>query len=136
MAVLEELSVDECWDRLRSGTLGRIAIVRGGEPEVYPFNYAAEAPQLVFRTEAGSLLARAAGTRAAFEIDGYDEGSGEGWSVLAHGTVHDIDETLDRVSESLRRLTVHTVAPGRRHHWMALYVDAVSGRRFRGGGEG
>jgi uncharacterized protein len=133
MAELEELTVEACWERLRSSRLGRIAFVHGGRPEILPVNYATEGEEIVFRTASGSPLAHVAGSHVAFEIDGYDEAAGDGWSVMARGVAQDIDETIDSLSESLRRLTVQTAAPGARHHWMAVYVDAVSGRSFRGG---
>lgn len=134
MPDLEELTGDECWERLRESRLGRLAVVHDGQPEIFPVNFTANAGQLVFRTEAGGVLARAAGRRAALEIDEFDETAGGGWSVMARGTVQDIDETIDALSESLRQLEVHPAAPGARHHWMALYVEAVSGRRFRAPG--
>ena len=71
------------------------------------------------------------GSAVCFEIDGYDETTASGWSVMAVGILYDI--TGDPRARRLRELPVRPRAPGKRTHWLALIPDEVSGRSFRGG---
>lgn len=129
---LAALSEEECWDLLRGHDLGRLAIVVGEAPLIFPINYAAHAGALVFQTAPGTKLDRGPGSCAAFEIDGYDERSAAGWSVLASGVLQDISDAVDHFAVELRAIAVWPMAPGLRASRLALYVDVVSGRRFSG----
>lgn len=123
----------ECWRRLRGEDLGRIGVSLDGQPLVFPVNYAVRKEWIVFRTAAGTMLHRAPGSPACFEIDGYDRGLREGWSVMAVGKLEEITEADDAHSEALRGLPVQPLAPGPRPHWIALRVARVSGRQFISG---
>src|SRR5581483_11514031 len=85
-AEMVELSREECLDLLGAHSFGRLAVNIGdGAPLVRPVNYLFDGPSqsVVFRTAQGSkfhALLRAA--NAAFEIDGIDEESRTGWSVI------------------------------------------------------
>lgn len=128
--VMQDLAREECLRLLRSTQLGRIAIVSAGRPEILPVNYAVGESAVVFRTTEKGVLEGASRTPAAFEVDGFDEGSHEAWSVMVRGSLEDVTDALDRLSADLRHLTVSPMAPGDRHAWMALTIDEVSGRRF------
>jgi uncharacterized protein len=128
-----ELPADECWALLRKHTLGRLAIVVEGRPEIFPVNYAAGEGAVVIRTQPGSKLSHGPGSAAAFEIDDYDHSTGVGWSVVVAGTLEDITEATDARGRELRRLPVEPTAPGVRLHWLALTAQKLSGRSFRGG---
>ncbi len=121
----------ECARLLKTKNLGRIALVVDGRPEIFPVNYAFDDGVVAFRTSTGLKLERGPYTLAAFEVDNVDETAGIAWSVVVHGTAQDISASLDTVSERLRRLIVKPAAPGPRHHWMAIYADRITGRRFR-----
>lgn len=72
-------------------------------------------------------------TLSCFEIDGFDERTGTGWSVMVHGTVSEITRAADRRAEAMLQLPVQPLAPGEREHWLALYAERVTGRRFTSG---
>jgi uncharacterized protein len=127
------LGMAECWRHLRSEDLGRIGVTLDGQPLVFPVNYAVKKEWIVFRTAAGTMLHRAPGSPACFEIDGYDRGLREGWSVMAVGKLDEITEADDSHSQALRGLPVQPLAPGPRPHWISLRVDRVSGRQFTAG---
>lgn len=127
---LEVLSESDCIALLKKRNLGRIAIVVDGKPEIFPVNYAFEESAVVFRTASGLKLERGPYTAAAFEVDDVDPKSGVAWSVVVHGTVHDISEASDTLAERLRGLVVKPGAPGPRTSWMAIYADRITGRRF------
>jgi nitroimidazol reductase NimA-like FMN-containing flavoprotein (pyridoxamine 5'-phosphate oxidase superfamily) len=130
---LDVLSEEECWSVLQQHNLGRLAIVVVGWPRVFPVNYAAGEGALVFRTEPGAKLAHGPGSAVCFEIDGFDERTASGWSVMAVGILEDLTGNDEPRAQRLRDLPLQPVAPGKRSFWLALTPDEVSGRRFRGG---
>ena len=132
-AEVEELSAEECWTLLRKHNLGRLAMLVGERPEIFPVNFATAEGVAVFRTRPGTKLTHGPGALAALEIDGYDRSTNLGWSVVLGGRLRDITEDAEPRSARLRRLPVETAAPGSRPHWMILEPDRVSGRAFRGG---
>ena len=83
----------------------------------------------MFRSALGSkfhALIRAAD--AAFEIDGIDEGSRTGWSVIVRGVTHEITDA--NAIRRLDRLGLEPWAPGPKRHWMHIRAWTVSGRRI------
>ena len=128
-----ELTEEQCWVYLQTHQLGRLAIVMGGRPQIFPVNYATGEKAIVFRTEPGSKLAHGAGSVACFEIDGHDQHAREGWSVTAVGPLQEITDAEDARSRALRQLPVDPLAPGARLHWIALNAEKVTGRHFAAG---
>src|SRR6516225_6408037 len=102
--VYEELSAGECLELLATHRFGRIAVVVDGRPVVFPINYALEGDSVVFRTAPGTKLSGAALGHVAFEIDGVNEATQTGWSVIVQGVGSEITFTLDERSERLRAL--------------------------------
>lgn len=130
---LEHLSEHDCWTLLATHKLGRLALNVSGSPRIFPVNYAVGDGAIVFRTQPGAKLAHGPGSAVCFEIDGYEETSARGWSVMAVGTLQDITVADDPRSVRLRELHVRPQAPGERHHWLALTPAEVTGRLFRVG---
>lgn len=128
---VQELDEVQVWEFLTAHRIGRLAIVIGGEPDIFPVNYVVDGQSLVFRTAEGSkLLAASLGGRMAFQVD---EWTHEGAvSVLAHGTPH-VMEGEER--ESATSLELGPWVPTHKEHWVRLEVDEVTGRRFRFGPE-
>ena len=128
---VQELDEVQTWEFLTAHRIGRLAIVIGGEPDIFPVNYVVDGQSLVFRTAEGSkLLAASLGGRMAFQVD---EWTHEGAvSVLAHGTPH-VMEGEER--ESATSLELDPWVPTHKEHWVRLEVDEVTGRRFRFGPE-
>lgn len=128
---VQELDEVQAWEFLTAHRIGRLAIVIGGEPDIFPVNYVVDGQSLVFRTAEGSkLLAASLGGRMAFQVD---EWTHEGAvSVLAHGTPH-VMEGEER--ESATSLELDPWVPTHKEHWVRLEVDEVAGRRFRFGPE-
>jgi nitroimidazol reductase NimA-like FMN-containing flavoprotein (pyridoxamine 5'-phosphate oxidase superfamily) len=87
---LEDLSAVACQRRLQQTELGRVALLVDGHPEIFPVNYTVGPDnEIYFRTDPGAKLGalRHAET-VAFEIDGFDEESHAGWSVLVVGEAY------------------------------------------------
>lgn len=127
---VEVLSEDECTRLLQGQSLGRIAIVVDGRPQIFPVNYAFQEGVVVFRTSAGWKLEHAPLTYVAFEIDHLDPKGREGWSVMVHGHAREITGAIDPLSERLRRVDISPAPPGTRNEWLAVYADEITGRRF------
>jgi hypothetical protein len=129
------MSDAECVERLRSNTLGRIALVDGdGHPLIFPVNYFFDEGVVVFRTGPGTKLAMAPGALVSFEIDGWDPAEGFGWSVLVKGIAHDITSPRGAPIGRMRFWPVQPLAPGQREHWIAVWVNEITGRQFRNAG--
>lgn len=128
MEVLSEL---QCVELLASADLGRIGLDIGGQPEIFPINYATDGKVVVFRTARGTRLDQATVGRIAFEVDGWDARTGVGWSVLLKGVAQEVTKGKDPFASTLRERPVHPLAPGERELWIAVYPAEISGRRFR-----
>lgn len=127
---LRELSSDENRRLLSEHRVGRIAVVVGGAPLIFPVNYVFDGERVVFRTDEGLKLRHAPLRRVAFEIDGLDEAAGTGWSVLVQGFTYEITRAIDQFSEELRRLPVTPFAPGEKAHWIEIVPHTITGRRL------
>jgi uncharacterized protein len=127
-----DLSREECLGLLASHSFGRLAVNAGkGPPVIRPVNYLFDEPSqsVVFRTALGSkfhALVRSAD--AAFEIDGVDEGSRTGWSVIMRGVTDEVTNPND--VRRLDRLGLQPWAPGHKLHWVHIRAWTVSGRRI------
>jgi nitroimidazol reductase NimA-like FMN-containing flavoprotein (pyridoxamine 5'-phosphate oxidase superfamily) len=128
---LDILPEPECVRLLKANDLGRLAIVdREVRPLIFPVNYFFDEGVVVFRTAPGSKLSLTPGSYAAFEIDGWDPAPGIGWSVVVKGIAHDITNPRSAPSGRMRFWPVHPVAPGPREHWIGIWANEITGRRF------
>jgi uncharacterized protein len=129
---MRDLSREECLRLLASNSFGRLAVNMGkGAPVIRPVNYLFDtaSQSVVFRTALGSkfhALLRSAD--AAFEIDGIDEGSRTGWSVIMHGVTEEVTSPND--VRRLDGLGLQPWAPGHKAHWVHIRAWTVSGRRI------
>lgn len=134
MAVLdavEKLSADQCLQLLSTRDLGRIALVIGDQPEIFPVNYAVDRSIVVFRVAPGTKPSRTTNHRIAFEVDEVDSRAGIAWSVMVKGRVLDVTTSKDPFTAFLRTAGVRSAPPGDHPLWMAIYPSEISGRRFR-----
>ncbi|MGQ0432535.1 MAG: pyridoxamine 5'-phosphate oxidase family protein, partial [Microthrixaceae bacterium] len=51
---LEVLAQDECLRLLHKQGVGRVAVVAGGRPMIFPVNYVVDGRTIVFRTDEGT----------------------------------------------------------------------------------
>jgi uncharacterized protein len=133
---LEILDREECRDLLASVRLGRIGFCRGdGVPTVLPVNHVVDAWTVAFRATFGAKLSTALLERpVAFEVDGHDEATRTGWSVLARGRAEHVTDRA--VVERLERLELDTWADAvERPRWVRIGLDELSGRRILAGGD-
>jgi hypothetical protein len=51
---VQNLEHHECWAMLRTVSVGRLAVLSDGRPDIFPINYTVDGGTLVFRTGEGS----------------------------------------------------------------------------------
>jgi nitroimidazol reductase NimA-like FMN-containing flavoprotein (pyridoxamine 5'-phosphate oxidase superfamily) len=126
-AELVELTVEECWRRLSTHGVGRLATTTADGPTVLPVNYSVVEGAVAFRTAPDSTLAQALGEKVAFEVDHIDEAFSRGWSVLVRGPARAVTDP-----DAVRRLTQgarsRPWAGGERQLWVCVDPVEVTGR--------
>jgi uncharacterized protein len=132
MVEMLDLSRAECLRLLGAGRFGRLAVaLSDGAPVIRPVNYMFDerSQSVVFRTTDGSKLRGVlhAG-EAAFEIDGVDDGSRTGWSVIVHGVAEEVTDRAEM--RHLDALGLTPWAPGPKRHWVRIRARTVTGRRI------
>lgn len=137
VGTFDELSLAECLGFLAGTSIGRIAVLAGGYPLVFPVNYklverATGGPVIVLRTRPGSTISQS-GEAVGFEIDGIDTGAEAGWSVLVRGALHHVP--LDQLEALGPFADPHPWAAGR-DDWLIILPITVTGRRIVSGDSG
>lgn len=126
---LVELTDDECWQLLRAGNVGRVAVNVGSAPDIFPVNYVVHAGEIVVHTEAGTKLAAATLMHSvAFEIDAIDGTTRTGWSVVVKGAGREATR-LDEILE-MEDLGVVPWVTSPKSRWLVITPSQVTGRRI------
>jgi uncharacterized protein len=125
---LEELDRDECLRLLARAPLGRLGVVVGGRPLVFPVNFTLDGEAVVLRTDEGTKLYAARNGPVAFECDGIDGAYHTGWSVLALGDAEEVSDAGE--VERLERLPLAPWCPGAKPTWLRLRPRTLTGRRI------
>jgi nitroimidazol reductase NimA-like FMN-containing flavoprotein (pyridoxamine 5'-phosphate oxidase superfamily) len=124
-----ELSPSESWALVREAVVGRLAVIVGESPEIFPVNHVVDRGTVVFRTARGTKLSAALENPAvAFEVDGYDAVNGDAWSVVVKGRVEEVREMYDVLEVIELPIFPWHAAPKPRY--MRIDADAITGRRF------
>jgi hypothetical protein len=120
-----------CMELLATEQLGRLVLVIGGRPEIFPVNYAVDGDGIIFRTERGTKLSGAAIAPVLFEVDHLDPADGSAWSVILRGRcglVGDYDSPMLRgqISGQPR----YPWAGGDKPYVLRIQPTSVTGRRI------
>ena len=114
---------------LGEATLGRVAVVVGALPAIFPVNFALIAGQVVFSTGVGTKLTAALdGGVVAFEADHVDPEKRAAWSVQVVGESMLVEPSSDMEAAAL--VAVRALAPLPRHFLVKIRPNFVSGRRL------
>ncbi|MFJ2720206.1 pyridoxamine 5'-phosphate oxidase family protein [Streptomyces sp. NPDC087437] len=129
--VLMKLTTKECWERLGTHGIGRIALPAHPGPGVFPVNYIVDGMTVVYRTDPRGAAVAEPGGEVSFQVDHVDESRSVGWSVLLAGTAEHVTDP-----EAVQRLAEQSVsepwAGGVRNLWIRVVPAEISGRRIHG----
>lgn len=125
---VEILSVDTCWELLRSTTVGRLAVQTANGPDIFPINIAVDGGTLVFRSAEGTKVSAALNGPVAVEADGRDPDTGHAWSVVVKGHTQRIHKSEDVLATvDLPLVPWHK---GEKPLFLRVQARQVTGRRF------
>ncbi|MFF2747241.1 helix-turn-helix domain-containing protein [Kitasatospora sp. NPDC058048] len=126
---LLDLTEQECWQLVGDHGIGRIALPVEPGPVVLPVNYVVDRGSFAYRTGEHGAASPEEGAAVSFQVDHIDEYLGRGWSVLALGPAHYVDDPVE-----LERLAgLPGAAPwagGDRPRWVRIRPEEVSGRQL------
>jgi nitroimidazol reductase NimA-like FMN-containing flavoprotein (pyridoxamine 5'-phosphate oxidase superfamily) len=124
------LSASESRELLEGGVVGRLAMATPVGPRIVPVNYAVHGDSIVFRTAPYSELSTYGwNTDLAFEVDHLDFETHQGWSVVAVGRAHVVDDP-DEVQRIRSHWDPRPWAPGSRNLYVKLTWRELSGVRL------
>lgn len=124
MLVLEPA---EAWSKLRSRSVGRLAVSRGGQPDIFPVNFLASESGILIRTAEGTKLASLERNGLiAFETDGFDRPFQ--WSVVIKGTAARI-ENVEELAKA-QRAPLWAWAPEPKDVIIRIEPVEITGRSF------
>ncbi|MGG6380398.1 pyridoxamine 5'-phosphate oxidase family protein [Paenarthrobacter sp. NEAU-H11] len=125
----EVLTEAECWKYLRSSYIGRLAVINGTAPEIFPVNIVTAEEALYFRTAPGTKLrSLLAGAAVALETDGLNAYSTEVWSVVVKGIPEPVEDGV--LPLELADPDREPWEPGLKEHLVRIDPTEVTGRRF------
>jgi len=125
--VLIELDRKQCEALIRGGGIGRAIFRTSEHPIALPVNFKMLDGDVVFRsTERGSISGISPEEPVSFEVDRIDDAMSDGWSVLAFGTIHGVQDPIQL--GRVEALGIEPWAGGERSAYFALEVTALSGR--------
>ena len=125
----EVLAPADCWKYLQSSYIGRLAVINGAVPEIFPVNFVTVGETVVFRTAPGTKLrAFLSGAAVAFEVDGLNAYATEVWSVVVKGMPGAFDGDPASLQEA--GPDREPWQPGLKEHLLQITPTEVSGRRF------
>lgn len=123
------LEREECIRLLEICDFGRLAIVQGEVPAIFPVNYVMHGDSIVLRTGPGTKLWHGPGHLVAFEIDSVSHETRTGWSVVVTGRLEELSTAESHDVGDLHEGHLDPWAPGPKAHWLRLVPGIVTGRR-------
>ena len=98
-------------------------------PLALPVNFVVDQHTVLFRTDEGTKLDVASrGARVAFEVDGVDEATCTGWSVLVRGEAVEVTDQAELAR--VRELPLYPWAPGAKTRYVRILPTLLTGRRI------
>lgn len=126
---IEVIGVDECMALIRADEIGRLAIIDGNRPVIFPVNYAFDGEEIVIRTAPGTKLDHGTRSTACFEIDRLDRDHHCGWSVVVIGRLEELTAYNGADFERASGLPLHPWAAGTKDRILRLVPSSITGRR-------
>ncbi|QCQ93978.1 pyridoxamine 5'-phosphate oxidase family protein [Rhodococcus sp. SGAir0479] len=126
-APVTELTEQEAMDLLATESLGRLVVVAGDRPDIYPVNYVVHDGRLFFRTAEGDKLTELTlRPLTTFQVDHADATAA--WSVVVRG----LARTLVRFDEinAAEELDLRSWVPTEKFTFVEIRPTQIHGRRF------
>jgi nitroimidazol reductase NimA-like FMN-containing flavoprotein (pyridoxamine 5'-phosphate oxidase superfamily) len=125
---INELSIDECLELLKTQALGRLVYLDDDKPQIRPLTYGLHQGSVMFRIGYGDLLDTIHLQPVLFEVDHGDAATRTGWSVIIHGVAEEIwrSEELAIAHD----MGLQPWASGDRDHYVRILPTAITGRRI------
>lgn len=122
-----DLAEAESWRLFEAASLGRIAFMRDGAPDILPVNLLVHDRAVYLRTARDSKLAAIdVDPRVALEVDGEDDTSR--WSVVMKGTAAQVTSEFEIRSAGVPHLV--SWAPTPKRFVLRITPAKITGRRF------
>jgi len=125
---LEVLDRQECMTLVGSCVLGRLAVVAGDRPLVFPVNFTLDNGAVILRTNEGTKLWGARHAPVVFECDGIDVPYHTGWSVMIAGVAEEVQNPAEVAR--LAKLPLALWSEGEKPVWLRIRPHTVTGRRI------
>ncbi|WP_166982528.1 pyridoxamine 5'-phosphate oxidase family protein [Paramicrobacterium fandaimingii] len=125
--LVRQLDESECWNRLDSEELGRLALAAGGEVDIFPINFYSDGESILIRTVPGTkLLELTIRDAVAFEVDGFDSDSA--WSVVVKGHARELQ--LRSEIDAADALPLTTWIPTPTYRYVRITPSTLTGIEF------
>ncbi len=136
---LVDLSADDCVARLEAGTIGRLGVLVGRDPTVFPVGYVFLDGCIYFLTTDGTKMQGALSwPTVGFEIDGEATDRRSAWSVMVRGSAEEVEDPA-AIQKAVARLPALYRDPDATGvHWVRITPSTITGRLITrtGGDEG
>ncbi len=119
---------DECLSAISGEHVGRLAVVHGGSPMIYPINFVLDGEEIVFRSDPGTKVDAGLRSPVCFEVDGLNAHTHEGWSVVVTGRLEEALPHRDEARKRLLALPLEAWA-GTKQHPFRIAPNRITGRR-------
>ena len=130
MTQAAQLTPAECLGLLEEGVVGRVAMATPVGPRNTPESYVVHDGAIVFRTTPYSELSTYGwNVDLAFETDRLDHETRRGWSVVAVGRAHVLEDP-DEIRRIRERGDPEPWAAGTRHLYVSLVWRQLTGVRL------
>jgi len=124
------LTDDQIWKLIEGTQHGRLVVTVGGEPDIFPVNYATTNRKLYLRTAPGNKLAELTiNSKVLFETDGIL--SEEAWSVVLRGPARVLENSAD--TATAEALGLKPWVPTLKDFYVEIEPTMASGRHFQFG---
>ena len=128
-----ELTQHECWQLLRSVSLGRIVFTRHALPAIRPVNHLVDDETIIIRSHLGSAItgrtAAGEGAVVCYEADDIDPVRHTGWSVIATGMARLV---RDPAVTARYEKVLEPWADGQMEYVIAVKPHMITGIRLAG----
>ncbi|MHA6794260.1 pyridoxamine 5'-phosphate oxidase family protein [Pseudonocardia bannensis] len=129
MGSFEALSRDECLRLLARSATGRLGVVVGHYPLIFPVTYALDGDLVTIRSGPGTKFTASQYANVSFQVDQTEPSGHAAWSVLVLGAASIPDISDPAEVQRLEQLGIRPVAPGDKPLWIQVVPEHITGRR-------